>query len=489
VAGLLLLALAATPELWYRFALRRLVAYPTLSTERAEIGDTIQVSVVIENRKALLLPFLEVQTEFPDALPVLGHVLETAPVKERANLRNVFSLWAYQRVVRHYRARALTRGVYTFGPMRLRVSDPFGLLEREHTHGATATLIVHPLIAPLERLGLPAHAPFGERLAPRRLLEDPLRMAGVRAYQPGDEQRRIHWKATARLGVLQSKILETSTRHTILIFLDIRTFAQISKGYAPDLVEMAITAAASVASWALDQGYAVGLISNGSLFAPELDMLVSEGHSVANDESAGTRTRIARAVARAGVAQRLRMAPSPRGEQLPRLLDGLARLLPYHGGPMQPLLAAEESSLPAGATVVYIGLETLVDVPTIVALRRFKSMGRSVSLLLTTPDQVESEEERHDLFLADLDVHRIGGSADWRAIQEDTLGPGPLRRASSMPDSNMTPVERSAFLQGTHFVSSHRDRNDDKERATHDDSGQSGAQPDALAGPRPLPIR
>src|SRR5262249_43959211 len=156
---------------------------------------------------------------------------------------------------------------------------------------------------------------------------------------------------------------------TLLLFLDIRTFAQISKGYAPDLVEMAITAAASVAAWALDQGYAVGLVSNGTLLAPELDALSSEGHTVVDDDNEDTRARIARAVARAGVAQRLRVAPSPRSEQLARLLDGLARLLPYHGGPMQPLLTAEESSLPAGATIVYIGAETLVEVPTIVALR------------------------------------------------------------------------------------------------------------------------
>jgi uncharacterized protein (DUF58 family) len=489
VAGLLVLALAVVPELWYRHALRRLVAYLELATERAEVGDTVQVSLVIENRKALMLPYLQVETQFPDALPLMGHVLDMAPVSERALLRNIYSLWAYQRVVRRYRVRALTRGVYTFGPMRLRVSDPFGLLEREHTHSATATLIVHPLIVPLERFGLPAHAPFGERPAPRRLLEDPLRVAGIRPYQPGDEQRRIHWKATARLGSLQSKILETSTRHTVLIFLDIRTFTQISKGYAPDLVELVISAAASVANWGLEQGYAVGLVSNGTLLAPELDILTGDGQLVADDENTDTRERIARAVARAGVAHRLRIAPSPRGEQLPRLLDGLARLLPYYGGPMQPLLAAEESSLPAGATIVYIGAETLVDVPTIVALRRFKSMGRSVSLLLTTPDLAEGGAGREDLFLADLDVHRIGGGAEWRSLSADALGPGPLRHASSSPAPGITPDERRAFLQGIHIEEPHVAQTVDKGNATDDNSDSPGDQQSEISTRRPLSIR
>ncbi len=70
VAGLLILALAIVPELWYRYALRRLVVYPELATERAEIGDTVQVNLVIENRKALMLPYLEVEAQFPDALPL-----------------------------------------------------------------------------------------------------------------------------------------------------------------------------------------------------------------------------------------------------------------------------------------------------------------------------------------------------------------------------------------------------------------------------------
>jgi hypothetical protein len=320
-------------------------------------------------------------------------------------------------------------------------------------------------------------------------LEDPLRVAGIRPYQPGDEQRRIHWKATARLGSLQSKILETSTRHTVLIFLDIRTFVQISKGYAPDLVELVISAAASVANWGLEQGYAVGLVSNGTLLAPELDALTGDGQIAADDENNDTRERIARAVARAGVAHRLRIAPSPRGEQLPRLLDGLARLLPYYGGPMQPLLAAEESSLPAGATIVYIGAETLVDVPTIVALRRFKSMGRSVSLLLTTPDLAEGGAGREDLFLADLDVHRIGGGAEWRSLSADALGPGPLRHASSSPAPGITPDERRAFLQGIHIEESHVAQTKDKGNATDDNSDSPGVQRSEISTRRPLSIR
>ena len=155
---------------------------------------------------------------------------------------------------------------------------------------------------------------------------------------------------------------------------------------------------------------------------------------------------------------------------------------------MQPLLAAEESSLPPGATIVYIGAETLVDVPTIVALRRFKSMGRSVSLLLTTPDLADGAEERSDLYLADLDVHRIGGGAEWRSLYADAVGPGALRRASSMPRSGMTPEERRAFLQSVHVDESRAASVDRKGSATDDNSDSPGDGQGETATRRPLSI-
>jgi hypothetical protein len=49
----------------------------------------------------------------------------------------------------------------------------------------------------ITRFGLPARHPFGNQRAPRRLLEDPAHVIGIRDYVYGDELRRVHWKATA----------------------------------------------------------------------------------------------------------------------------------------------------------------------------------------------------------------------------------------------------------------------------------------------------
>ncbi|MGH2517733.1 MAG: DUF58 domain-containing protein, partial [Ktedonobacterales bacterium] len=238
VAAILLLALIAIPEIWYRYGLRQLTVERRPATPRAVFGDTTEISLVVENRKPLPLPSLEIADDFPDALPIVGQRLKLSSKQETAVLTNVLALWAYQRVRRRYRVRAVARGAYRFGPMTLHTSDPFGILTREQVLDDPAVLLVHPLVAPIERFGLPSNAPFGERKSPRRLLEDPLRVSCIRAYEPGDEPRRIHWKATARTGMLQSKVYEPATRHTLTIFLETRTYVRALMGYDPALVEL-----------------------------------------------------------------------------------------------------------------------------------------------------------------------------------------------------------------------------------------------------------
>lgn len=470
VAGLFVFVLAFIPELWYRYSLRQLSISRQPSTTRAMLGDTIEITLSIENRKPLPLPWFEIVDEIAESLPVKNVKILAASKPDRVLLPNTFSLWAYQRVRRHYSVHAMARGAYRFGPMILRATDPFGILTREISIEEPVALIVHPLVAPLERFGLPALAPFGERKAPRRLLEDPLRISSIRDYIPGDEPRRIHWKATARLGQLQSKVYEPSTSHTLAIFLDIRTMSQALMSYDPSLAELHICAAASVANWAIEQRYAVGVFANGTLGVPEFAENLSQPSSVTLETLAveTPEIRLQREIERTTAALRMRIPPSSRLEQLTHIFDGLARLLPYNGLPMEQMILAEERALPTGATVIYIGTEGIIDVPLIVALRRLKSHGHAVSVLLTQSFQSSeaAEDNPEKRFqLTGLDSHYIGGMVTWEELVGDTLGqdalafyqnkrrgfntsPGTGEEQSSVTDSSLKPADSLNSLSG-----------------------------------------
>ncbi len=454
VAGLLVLVLAVVPELWYRYGLRGVKIRRAPVTRQAMFGDEVEVELAVENRQLLPLPWLEISDEFPEALPLIDVRGRASYHAERVTVTSALGLWAYQRVRRRFHVRCLARGAFRFGPMLLRMSDPFGMLTREERQAQAAVLLVYPLVAPLERLGLPPDAPFGERKSPRRLLEDPLRIAGVRPYLYGDEPRRIHWKATARAGALQSKIYEPATQHSLAVFLDVRTYQRALFGYDPVLTELAITAAASVANWALEQGYAVGVYANSALAAPELDdpldgagadqggaaaeaargllAITGESEGAPGGDSGQEREddaadAVRRLRTKLSGTLRLRIAPASNPAQLTRILDGLARLLPFGGLPMEQILAAEEGRLPLGTTVVYIGAEPAVDVPIIVALRRLKTQGHAISLLLTAAREDEAAApggaagESPVMHLAGLDAHRLGGRETWNGLMADII--------------------------------------------------------------------
>lgn len=412
--------------LYRRYGLRALTIQRRLERTRAHVGETVDVTLDVENRKLLPLSWLDVQDEFPAGLPVIGRNLLPSHRVNRATLNTTYALWAFQRVRRRYRLVAIARGVYAFGPLALQTSDPFGLCTTSITSDMPATLLVHPLVVPIERFGLPNRTPFGMSASPQRLLEDPLRVSGVRDYRPGDEPRRIHWKATARIGHLQSKVYETSARQTVMVYLDVRTLRRAVQGYDEALAELAISAAASVIRWALGQGFAVGFATNSAISAVS---------AATSDQGADQQRTDEHQVSPYQQPQRIgrlsywRVAPSVRHEQESRILDGLASLLPYTGVAMEDLLEDERRRLPAGTAAVYIGTKASVDLPVALALHRMQSSRHTISLLLTHPEPagdnhgaVKDDEDEIRRMLAGLVIRDIGGPRLWTQLMRDALG-------------------------------------------------------------------
>jgi uncharacterized protein (DUF58 family) len=401
VAAFFALVIGLVPEIWYRQALRHLTVTQHLSMRRAFFGEEPTLDLVVENRKFLPLPWLEVEDEIPDQVELLsGHASPSYKVR-RALLINAFSLWAFQRVTRRYRLRCTARGVFTFGPVQVRSSDPFGWLVRADrlSMAASATLLVYPLLAPLTAFGLSARRPFGELSTPVRLLEDPLRVAGVRDYVPGDDPRRIHWKATARTGEVRSKVYDPSSQYRLLLALDITSYLEPWMGIDPDMQELSIALTASLADWALDNGFAVGLLANTLAQADDIRLApTAEPATILS--------------ANLGFARRVRIGIGRDTTQRERLLTALARLIPYFGSPMNHLLAAEARGLGIGTTVVFIGVARAVRVEVVAALLDLRRHGAAVHLILTgDPDEAVATDT------GDLPVQRAGGREVWHALR------------------------------------------------------------------------
>lgn len=384
--GLLLLLVALAARLWRAACLTEVTYSRHLGTRRLEFGGETELVIEIVNRKPLPLAWLKVEDEFPEELTLLTGQLHPSSLPRRAYLTNLLSLRWYERVRRRYRFRAAQRGAFTFGPAIVRSGDIFGFAVREEEFKHTDELIVYPKVVPLEQLILPADQPLGDARASRRLTGDPLRVMGVRDYAPGDGFRHIHWKATAHSGQLQTKVYDPTTVLVLAIFLNIETAELAFYGVDAEAFEFAISAAASLAGYALDAGYQVGLYVNTGV-----------GNSL-------------RAV---------RMPPDRSPEHWPDLLETLARLTYVRVLKFDELLETEAARLPYGATIV--ALTSIVTPATAEALLSLRRAGHPVTLL-TLGDHVAVAD------LPGIPSLYLGGSDRWRWLRSlEVAAPGGWR--------------------------------------------------------------
>ncbi len=321
VMSLFLALIGGVSLLWTRTCLTGVSYRRRFGATRLFYGEETDLYVEIVNAKPLPLAWLRAEDEFPADLELLTGELHHSHRPYRRVLSTLLSLRWYERVIRRHRLRGTRRGAWVFGPVEIASGDIFGFAVRRETVPETQILLVYPKIVPLIALGLPARHPFGDFKAPRRLMEDPLRIMGAREYIPGDSFRHIHWKATARRQELQTKVFEPSATRPIAIFLNINTFDRIYEGLDPDLQEFAVTAAASIARWAWDNGHPVGLYVN-SVTRPK--------------------------------GERIRIRPGSHVDQLTWILEALARVVSYGRWPIEAILQIEAPTLRYGTTVVVV---------------------------------------------------------------------------------------------------------------------------------------
>ncbi|MCA1684712.1 MAG: DUF58 domain-containing protein [Planctomycetia bacterium] len=114
------------------------------------------------------------------------------------------------------------RGRYRFRAMELVTRSPFGLLERRVTLNEPDDLVVYPAVGRLTRRWHLLQRQATETRRGRRHDRSSQQQEyhGLRDYRPGDSQRWIHWRTTARIGVPMVKEFEQRSEQDLALLLD-----------------------------------------------------------------------------------------------------------------------------------------------------------------------------------------------------------------------------------------------------------------------------
>ncbi len=222
---------------------------------RRREGETISMEVSLTADRRLSTFILEEQIP-----PLLG---------QNARIP-VASLEPGDSVDHAYRLTCWRRGVYQLGPLVARWGDPFGFTEREAVLCEPFEFLVHPSTEGVQ------DRPF------TRLWEDPpvrpptskpwpsgMEFYGMREYTPGDDVRRVVWRAYARTRQLLVREAEQGVTDQIIVLLD-GDKENHSKGVFSESFETGVRAAASLGLWHLKEGFSVILEGNSKRIAGPL---------------------------------------------------------------------------------------------------------------------------------------------------------------------------------------------------------------------------
>jgi uncharacterized protein (DUF58 family) len=338
-----------------RRVLRPITYRRRIDQSRMFVGEKLHVTSEITNDSRLPVLSLEVFDQSPKGFNPTRDAVEAKydgaqhnkDFYEQVIFSQAMSLKSHERVLRHFNIQPLRRGYFNFPQPILNATELFGLFEDEQKCDIKDAVLVYPQVFDLDEIGIPTRSPIGSLPALRRLIEDPSRNIGVRDYQYGDSFRNIHWKATAHRNSLQTRIYEQTSQPTAMILLNVTTFENDWIGVDPDVFEWAVSVSASLAVWANDSGCVIGLSSNGA--APNMP-------------------------------EAIRVRPRHNPDQIVRVLESLAVLIPFAIGRFDEFLINEHRALPFGTSLIVV--TPMLSEQIEIALRRLQTAGKKIVLIM-----------------------------------------------------------------------------------------------------------
>lgn len=193
----------------------------SFSEEQAGVGDTLFLYETAINKKKMKLPIVCVKfgaskyLRFEDA--------DSGTVSDHFYRNDVMSVGGFEKVRRKLKFTCKKRGMYKIEEAELVSYDLLCQQTFVHRLSLHASLCVYPSLIDIEKL-IPMfwHMTGGYKTR-IPLFEDPFAFAGVREYTPQDSMRRIHWKASARMGDWQVKTTEYSASTPVVILLNLES--------------------------------------------------------------------------------------------------------------------------------------------------------------------------------------------------------------------------------------------------------------------------
>ena len=241
-----MLALVVCASAWVLLNWRSLRVRRMVSPARLHAGSTSTVTLDLSNDRLVPTPVARITDEVEGTVRADAQV---PPIRRHSNTRA------------SYRVPTETRGRIDIGPMKTRVTDPFGLASSMRTSAPDTSLLVLPridVIAPPPQPGGTTAQQMDR--SPNRVGPNGDEFSSLRAYATGDDLRKVHWPSSARTGDLVVRNEHIPEHGHSLVLLDVRVSAA-----DPATFENMVSAAASIVVACRERGDRVRLVTTDGI--------------------------------------------------------------------------------------------------------------------------------------------------------------------------------------------------------------------------------
>lgn len=269
-----------------KFGLKGLVCTRSFSRPAVFEGEEGELVEVVRNDRPTLIPWLRMESSISPYLR-LGRQ-DNVNISEARHYSSLFTLMPYQQVRRRHHVTFLHRGEYDLGNATLTVGDVLGLFQANREQSMHVPVLVFPRLMEERDMPLPLSRLMGEASHRRQLLTDPFLVRGLRAYQPGDPVRDIHWPATARMGEVQVRQFDHTACMKLLVILNVQLtgdqWGEKLMDYEENQLEYGISAAATLCVWALRNGLTAGFAANAAVSGEKESLILLPEAGPAREE-------------------------------------------------------------------------------------------------------------------------------------------------------------------------------------------------------------
>lgn len=263
-----MLAVSALWEIYYKYRWSKEITVKLwFETDAVYAGQQTRLYEVIENRKAMPVPVLEVGFHTRKELVFVD--VDNTNVSDYCYKRDVFSVLGRQKITRELPVRCTKRGKYIASDADIMTHTLLYRKRYSKGIGTEAVLYVYPKMTQVSEIMTVCESMLGTLQCAKRLYEDPFAFRSIRDYTMDDPMKSINWKASARTGALMVNTFDSVRSQKAMIFLDVEDRGILRY---EDLVEESIALAATLMRRLLRQHIEVGFVYNGDssqVFLPE----------------------------------------------------------------------------------------------------------------------------------------------------------------------------------------------------------------------------